>query len=138
MEIKSQTNFNFLGGKTDIKEILKSVVSKKLSIEEGEREIEIGMTNDKVKKDFKKLKKEKEDDPETKCYCLFFDTHQKNYKSEEETRAKDAEKRFELLRDGKDITWIYVIRYRHYGKKCPYGNTGIVKSSDERFKNITA
>lgn len=92
-----------------------------------------------LKKDFKKLKDELIENPNVKACFLFFETHRNNEEFER-TEAENAEKVFESLRDGKNITWVYAIRYSDFGKKMPF-KSGIVKSNDkniaEQFKQIT-
>ncbi len=116
---------------TDAKNVLKG----------GELELKKELAEDGIKKDFKKLKDELNEYPNAKAYFLLFVTHNKG-EEYEKSESNIVGEIFESLRDGKNITWIYVIRYSsEFGKKCLY-KSGIVKSNDknieEQFKQITA
>lgn len=135
MEIKYNYKFYALRKNKLLEEIKKPEITGKLL----EKMFWDTIIEEKIKDDFKKLKDELITNPDAKTYFLFFDTHNKDEEFEK-TEAKNAEKILEILRDGKNITYVYVIRYSDYsdsvfGKKSPF-KTGIVKSNNPIFMQL--
>ncbi len=123
-------------GKTDVNSVLKvlELISEKNVLKESDLNVLLKeLAADGIKTDFNKLKDELNEYPNTKAYFLLFVTHNKG--EEFEKKANYEAKIFESLRDGKNITWIYVIRYSEIGKKCLY-KSGVVKSNDKIFEQI--
>ncbi len=95
------------------------------------------LADKKIKNDFKKLNAVIDDIPDAKVYYILFVIHKYKIEKDEKIEAEIGDIILESLRDGKNITWVYVIRYSDFGKRYPF-KSGIVKSNDKSFEQTTA
>jgi len=135
LEIKFIYGFKPDSKKEEMLEYIRKLTSQDKS---DDKHIYKCLFSGKIRSDLKKLENELKEGA-GKAYLLIFDGHKQTRKYEIEKARRVKEFFIKRVEDALDerIIWIYVLRYYKFERKCPFGKTGIVKSNEKFFEDLS-